>query len=445
MLLYVILSPIEQDGWPEQAFQTGGAYSRLLGDDVLTNTVSHEYSAESGTSGGAQPLTEARHVPQPRSHMPHLSSVSFSSGSYRERRLEVLGPSVKARQTFPSAEKSVSSREVLPNTSKLPTKTNSAIRILGTPNVQVFADPTGNYFPAAVACRIYNACITKDGGYLLPKTSKQHTGLLAYCGLSKIQFGDLPKGGQGNFKNKDMFSNVLRYHMPHLATDVLSLSYAMSIVSGNYRMGQNFSRHRSHLTPIVQAQERVRTLDPSSWTRKLLSKLPFDAEVITPQELFPENSSHGSVPVCFRSVIPFDSQVYWQVSPSRFNEENALFRHNRLWSRIGQRPENHIPLGSGDEACSPVVVVLNRPPGEQRTLQNIESIRDHFEKLKTNPKYNRVAGAPFVVKYMNTTFFDQVSTIQEADVILASHGAALANLLFARIGTPVIEVFPFST
>lgn len=321
----------------------------------------------------------------------------------------------------------------------LPKKT-AAIRLLGNSRVQVFADPTSKYFPSAVACRIHGACVTSGGRFILPKEAEEHKALLSYCGLSNFQFDNLPTREESQpFKDKDLFTNVLRYHMPHLATDVLSLSYAMSVVSGSYRMEQEVPAHSKPLRPIVQAQERIRSMTPSSWTRKMLSKLPFNTEVVTPQELFQAPNSKASIPVCPRSIISFETQVYWQVAPSRFNEDNTLFHRNEMWSRTPKRPSGQ-PAGT----CSPVVLVLNRPPNDQRTLQNIENIRLQFERLKTDGAYSKVSESSFVVKYMNTSFADQVQTLQDADVILASHGAALANLLFARIGTPVVEVFPFS-
>ena len=41
-----------------------------------------------------------------------------------------------------------------------------------------------------------------------------------------------------------------------------------------------------------------------------------------------------------------------------------------------------------------------------------------------------------------TNHAEQVSVFCNADVIVAVHGAGLANLIFARPGTTVIEIFP---
>lgn len=50
---------------------------------------------------------------------------------------------------------------------------------------------------------------------------------------------------------------------------------------------------------------------------------------------------------------------------------------------------------------------------------------------------------PEVVFFENLSFHEQVSIIQEADVIIATHGESNANLMFARRDTQVFEILPF--
>lgn len=39
-------------------------------------------------------------------------------------------------------------------------------------------------------------------------------------------------------------------------------------------------------------------------------------------------------------------------------------------------------------------------------------------------------------------FSNQVQSMQEADIIIGAHGAGLSNIIFARMQTPLIEIFP---
>jgi Glycosyltransferase 61 len=323
-----------------------------------------------------------------------------------------------------------------------PRPTTIQLRLLATTDLEVYGDPSSIYYPMPTVCRIFHGCMQADGKLLLPEKMRRHKFLLRSCGIVKVGFEDTASRIKvGEWRNTDLFTNVLRYHMPHLVSDVLSLTYAMSVVGGEYELGAPIPRRSKLVRPVAVAQDRVRTMQPAAWTQRMLARLPYNAQVKTWGEVFA-----GKAPpqpevatTCFRSVVAFDSQVYWQVSPARFGAKNALFAQNTLWTRTPKRP------AANEQVCAPVVTVLNRPAHEQRTLINVDDIAANFEELRKTSRYKPVENVSFRVRYMNTSFTDQMQTLQEADVILASHGAALANLIFARIQTPVIEVFPFST
>lgn len=310
------------------------------------------------------------------------------------------------------------------------------LRRLEEKNLEVYSDPTARFYPLPSVCRVFNGCLDIDGTMVLPDNLKSSKAMLRACGMLKVRFeNELPVRNDGN----DFFTNVLRYHMPHLVTDTLSLSYAMSVVRGDYMLETQVPHRSKEIRPVAVGQDRIRSMSPGAWTLEMLARLPYNTQVKTKKELF-SSSSPSSIlkTTCFRSIITFDPQIYWQVNPSRFLRENALFSQNNLWSR-GPRKRR-----STESSCTPVVAVLNRPPDDQRTLSNVHEIEKNFEQLRTTPEFTEVVGASFRVEYMNSSFKNQMKTIQDADVILASHGAALANLLFSRVETAVIEVFPFS-
>lgn len=303
-------------------------------------------------------------------------------------------------------------------------------------DLEIYSDPTARYYPLPTVCRVFNGCLEADGTMVLRDSLKDSRARLRACGMMKVKFeSEVPNESNG----KDFFTNVLRYHMPHLVTDILSLSYAMSVVRGEYLLDDRVSQRTKNLKPVVVGQDRIRSMSPGAWTLKMLAKLPYQTRVKTKGELFMSQLPPSTVQrICFRSIVTFDPQIYWQVNPSRFLYENSLFSQNKLWTR---NPRRRGPPGS---LCSPVVTVLNRPPGDQRTLSNVGEIEKSFEQLRGTQEYSEVAGAALRIEYMNSSFHQQMRIVQHADVILASHGAALANLLFSRVQTPVIEVFPFS-
>lgn len=307
------------------------------------------------------------------------------------------------------------------------------LNLLAQTTLETFADPTSGTYPAPVVCRVYNSCTRRDGTIVLSEKLRTFKPELRSCGARKVEFADMDSVKPAQVFTADFFPITLRYHMPHLASDILSLSYAMSAVIGRYGLTAPIPERSAALKPIVVAQDRVRELPPHAWTSRVLSMLPENTTVMTDDEIY---SLKGS-PICFRSTVIYSSQAYWQVGARRFDSFNLLFERNDF------RRGHDVLLSTPSKfSCTPNILVLNRSPGEQRTIANAHDIVKSFQRLISDSPTLR--NASIHMKYMNLSFEDQVRVMQEADIILASHGAALANLLFARKQTPVIEILPFS-
>lgn len=316
-----------------------------------------------------------------------------------------------------------------------------SLEITSSRDVELYLDPSKKKTEPSV-CRIYGGCVDTSGGLIFDSSMKVYSRALQRCGLTNAKFTNKLLHKSGNMADKDLFTNQLRYHMPHLVSDVLSLSYAMSVVTGKYPLTTQLPGTARTIRPVAIAQSRLRKLDPNSWTPRLISMLPFQTQINTSEELFP--MPHVN-PVCFRSIVSFSSQVYWQVTRGRFLDNNVLFEQATAWSRLPKAPgrSGYVLSSEHTRECKPTVMVLNRPESEARTISNIEEIRKTFDELKQTSQFTAVRGAAFRVEYMNQSFTKQLELMQEADIVLASHGAALANLIFGRIGTPVIEILPF--
>lgn len=407
----------------------------MLGYLLLTPSDSGGLPEEESTVG----ISAAKPV-----HNPY-GSTTFSS--YSHSSAEPLGPVEKEVSrgldkesnlvSLTNATTSVNHSTTLIAVAKKSRREKEKIQLrIIAEDLEMYSDPTARYYPLPTVCRVFNGCAEADGTIILRESMRTSRAKLRACGITKVKFESLLSGaGSGD----DLFTNVLRYHMPHLATDVLSLTYAMSVVRGEYPHQDRVSPRTKSIRPVVVGQDRIRSMSPGAWTLKMLAKLPYQTQVKTKNELFVSQSPPSAVQrTCFRSIVSFEPQIYWQVNPSRFLHENSLFSQNQLWTRS---PRRRGPPGS---LCAPVVTVLNRPPGDQRTLSNVDEIESNFDRLRRSQEFAEVAGASFRIEYMNSSFHDQMRIIQDADVILASHGAALANLLFSRVDTPVLEVFPFS-
>jgi hypothetical protein len=70
---------------------------------------------------------------------------------------------------------------------------------------------------------------------------------------------------------------------------------------------------------------------------------------------------------------------------------------------------------------------------QRRSIPNFGDLEKHL--ASTCPDFKAVV-------LENTSLADQIELFQPADVIIAQHGAALVNILFARPGTKIIEIAP---
>ena len=85
------------------------------------------------------------------------------------------------------------------------------------------------------------------------------------------------------------------------------------------------------------------------------------------------------------------------------------------------------PVPPGD---TPRAVNLMRAATARRRVQNESNICEHLAKRGIAP-----------IDLNRRSFVEQIQIIANSDVIVAPHGSALANLVFARTGTRLLEIF----
>jgi hypothetical protein len=305
--------------------------------------------------------------------------------------------------------------------------------------LETYSDPTASSVQPSI-CRVFSGCFQRDGKLIMHSSLQKHVEDLRRCGIVDVEFSEKePTLSEGAVrKDLDFFTGTLRSHMPHLASDLLSFSHALSALSGAYGFTRRPPERSRSLAPMTLTHDRVHTMAADSWTNIALQMLPLQTRVETMHSLFSKNETSA---VCFRSIVGYQQQVYWQVSPLRFGPTNHFFSQNHL--RTGLDRSVLRPTHVGDR-CAPRITVLNRFPEEYRHIENIDEIERLFRESLKRKENRHLSESSFQVRYMNISFREQVRTLQRADVILAGHGAALGNLIFCRMFTPLIEVFPFS-
>eukprot|EP00168_Porphyra_purpurea_P013037 TRINITY_DN3517_c0_g1_i1.p2 TRINITY_DN3517_c0_g1~~TRINITY_DN3517_c0_g1_i1.p2 ORF type:complete len:441 (-),score=172.96 TRINITY_DN3517_c0_g1_i1:82-1404(-) len=149
------------------------------------------------------------------------------------------------------------------------------------------------------------------------------------------------------------------------------------------------------------------------------------------------------VAACVRSVVTTGLTADGMPA-GLFPADHFLFAANQI-SRVPRSTGAAVAsaLAAAARACTVRVMVLNR--FGQRYMVGDYALRSAVaaEAVAAEAIAPGVTLAAEVVFFENASFHEQVSMMQETNVVVASHGAGVANLLFLRPGSTVLEVFPF--
>lgn len=136
--------------------------------------------------------------------------------------------------------------------------------------------------------------------------------------------------------------------------------------------------------------------------------------------------------------------------PERYGEADLPAFADILFSRYAAeitRARNAIePRFRGR---GPRVVLIGRQPAHAYYNSPLSELRTAGSQRRSIPNLEAIARAllahdvNLLADFMEgTSLWHQIALFESADVIIAQHGAALANLVFARPSTRVIEVMP---
>lgn len=103
------------------------------------------------------------------------------------------------------------------------------------------------------------------------------------------------------------------------------------------------------------------------------------------------------------------------------------------WSDMAKTIVQGLPATAGSSIPSPPRIYISRKAASHRKLANENELR----KFLANRGFATYS-------FENIDFAQQVRLIGSAEVIVAVHGAALANLIFAKPGTSVLEICPIN-
>lgn len=313
--------------------------------------------------------------------------------------------------------------------------------------------------PRYKVCRLHNACVANDGTVVLDASMRAFQSEMASCNLHKVSFQE--GGVEGAlYRALDLFGvSPAPQHIPHFLTDVLPFMYASELLEPTFtprreirefcsvmngkRCGVNVAPAK--FNSALFTADKVSEMPLSHWVPQLVSLLPQRPRLVFQSELLKEEPL-----ACFRSIVAYEQDNEIREGAQWFGEEHKLFTENGLTRRslAKSRRKSLSPL---DRRCKGNVAILNRQgwlkvKGNEigRDIANVDELLSSLRELQNSDRFKNTVNANVSVVYFeNLTFAEQVQTMQNAEVVLGAHGAGMSNLLFSRIGTRVIEVYPF--
>jgi len=321
-------------------------------------------------------------------------------------------------------------------------------------------------------CRLYGACLTAEGRFLLPKSMEKHKAVLSAsykaggCDIERanqaakpllrkplyvlrdfptdpITFRDPDSGIQyeAGFDSSDLLSTQLfsphqrtpPSHIPHFAYQVVPWLFVLDELKQNEQM----HRHRAeqvlhfgnHSGDMINPRIFLSSSMHKMWTAPSASSA--FAWVVS---FLDRLESHG---VRFSKTPPPQSMTC---------HKSIVLHTNSMIS---------IPYGS----LAAHEAVVSRPQKSslgsktKLTILQRNSTRRSFHDLEQVVRLVRAAAERVIGPEnisVNSVSFDQsytldmqVSVMSDTDVLITPHGAGLANVLFQMPGSQVIEVAPF--
>lgn len=352
------------------------------------------------------------------------------------------------------------------------TSSHGRKEIPGIPTSITFA--TGRGFKQNhLFCRINGACRVGDGTVMLPKWMKEYAEDLANCGLKNISFtiADVqndtrfePPGvwtttSEGriftdDFRDKDLLGvDVPAAEKPSLATyftpilhtlDIFNRpqGYIESVNSNCIQEGRQVCKddqdQQTRVNAVLFVDSRIADSKDFHWPKSVLRLLrsSLDGRFEYKDLRTVYSWRVRSQATCFRSIITSNIQTS-EMPPSSFAVDNPFFNKNGLERSSARRGLQALAQ------CVVKVLILNRYG--QRFIEGANPLQAAISLYgrQVTERASHVTVQPEVVFFENSSFHEQVSVVQEADVILAAHGEDNANFMFARPDTQIFELIPF--
>lgn len=296
---------------------------------------------------------------------------------------------------------------------------------------------------------------------------------IAKCGISKVSFNLIEVNGEGDSRymalqgldrkvslnDSNRSFDVIGSHIPRGEKNLLADDITPSIVlldlfrrpgayGGQIKLlcttaqgtscGQENASDPLNFNPMFLVDARISDTKDYLWPKSLLRLFRNAADgrlqIADLRDLY--GWKVRSEASCFQSLITTNLGTP-DLPPAVMLPDNLFFSMNTL----NRQDIGHLPDRSG--RCMEKVLILNRYG--KRFIEGsdtlVSAIRLYGSALQQ--QHSNVFIESEVVFFENSSFHEQVSVMQESNIVVASHGDGNANFIFLRPRSYIFEVFPF--
>lgn len=324
-------------------------------------------------------------------------------------------------------------------------------------------------------CRLFAVCRMPNGTLLLPKWMETHKHVLKKsCGVKDVLFvvddslensisldsTVLRQFVSGHVQvdhqhaDRDLFGIIPpRDHMPHFASDIVPyLTMVQSLfgpakgilktdtIRAFAQKGGSIRQPRrpSDLRPSMQLYEETIERPSTDWVPSLARFLQHPSFrfsfIRAEKERLSNENPRPLVAKHFRSILTSSVQPITPHGMFGADGQNIVFSANGV-----SRDPPWFGGAMRQQPCPVTITALTRRG--PRALMKLPEL----ERRLTSLGMQMGMALTFrIVDFASTPFQMQVHIMQTTNVLIASHGAGNANIIFMRPSSSVVEVFPFS-
>lgn len=324
----------------------------------------------------------------------------------------------------------------------------------------------GHELHPARICRVLNACIRNDGTVVLPSWMRRYDEMLSFdCGIRKLEFSLTDTNPPPPLHNLDLFGSEvpppeLHGFITHFAPQLV----ALDLLAGERDLTQQCHSRlgkscfgfplESTIRPAVLIHPEIEIQSSrTSWIKQFIRLIPVEnykhkVRMLSQNELFSMQSEDEVQ--CFRSaVLTRSPRTKYSINPDMLRDLSIFKRNNIL--KPARETHTRIHATERFKKCRINIMFINRKkPSASGTLPqavgfipNIWRLRKEIKSRASKFKNQGLRVNVSALTLDNKRLRYQMNAMQKSDIVISGSTGYLANMLFMRENSTIIELMSF--